>query len=241
MTDDTPTDVTNIEISTFKKLEDVPNKPRELDAKLSASLPPFMRNLRAIMGKATNPNPGDVAHTTGRIISVDTPNLFDRGIMAHEMTHVFQGTRQDRTYDNPSPSYDYGDTKGLESALREHKTIRAFSMEQQANMVEDYYRMNMAMLLLAKKQGGHVYADQAKWFERQRSAYEPFMQQLVNMPESGTELSMPLSIPAPSAPSSNITKQLELSPSIAGILPRISVIPRGSSINTRRIRMPEAP
>lgn len=217
----------------------VPNQMQALDPKLIASLPPFMRNIGARMGVSPEKLPY-LAHVDNPIfgskkdIKVDEPKFFTRPVAAHEGTHVFQNTRIESarpssSWDKSDKAYDYGGAEGLLKARAEKKTIADFTDEKQAQIVEDYYAFHLAVLQVAQWQNGHLWPSQAEWFEKKKAAYQPFVNQLVGLPDESTpgpeKLTQTLNTkpPTPGLPPSSVTNELQLDPNIAGALAPIPV------------------
>jgi len=89
---------------------------------------------------------GTVAYVpnAGTTISVTRPSLYDKPTAAHEATHVFQNTRNDKFQNlmqlmmpqtDSVSNYDYGGVQGLQA--NPQKSVAAYNPEQQAQMVED--------------------------------------------------------------------------------------------------------
>jgi hypothetical protein len=120
---------------------------------------------------------------------MDDPDAFDAAILAHEATHVLQNMREAPYRDARYHNYEYGGPTGLEAAHRAGKTAVDFGVEQQASIVEDYYRILHGVAGAAAKHGGRLTPDESAYFDRVKAAYEPFIQQLVDLapfnPEQG--------------------------------------------------------
>ncbi|MCO6493718.1 MAG: hypothetical protein J5I98_35185 [Phaeodactylibacter sp.] len=72
----------------------------------------------------------------------------DNSLLIHELAHVWQYQKMGIVYipralmaQRSPEGYDYGGTRGLEAALRAGRTLQDFNLEQQAEIVSDYYRI----------------------------------------------------------------------------------------------------
>jgi hypothetical protein len=128
----------------------------------------------------------DVDSDNPKKIEVFIPQKYGKDDMRHEMTHVFQSTRNPNitpyadTKGSGKDSYDYGGQKGLEKARLAGKTIANFNAEQQADIVKDYARQHDAYLAKAKA-GKITKADEEAMYQLQQT-YHPFIKQLASMP-----------------------------------------------------------
>lgn len=115
-------------------------------------------------------------------IGIVRPDLYDRGVRAHELTHVLQMTRnsdwQAGMPDNRS--YDYGDIEGLIEARKQRKTIGDFGVEQQAAIIGDYRDMTAYYLDKAKR--GALTGKEARQFQQIKDVFHPFVKQLAGVP-----------------------------------------------------------
>jgi hypothetical protein len=201
-------------------------------------LPKFLRDLvqskQMNMGlmQAREPNASDVAHVSGwhpQTVQVDSPDMFSQGVLAHEGTHVFQNSRQfppkdQDKYPNNDP-YDYGGMKGLQDAVTSRKTIHDFGPEQQAMIVEDYYRFSQAVQMVAQKQG-YLTHKQSQMFEEFKKVYEPFVKQLAGQTKyqdspADESKSMPPAPMPPSLPPGDVVGLTEASPTMGGMPMRV--------------------
>lgn len=129
----------------------------------------------------------DVRQSDPSTIEVREPRDFTQPVQTHESTHVYQFSRNqpfvDRAFNSPKAhatkeGYDYGGIKGLEQALRNHKTIADFNTEQQSDMVADYQRLTQEAI----RKGDKVA------LARITAAYHPFVNQLAKIPPSGANM-----------------------------------------------------
>lgn len=165
------------------------------------------------------PRPGAIAEvspTNPHAIKVSVPSQYDQSVANHELTHVYQLTR-----DNPQavgrmpdyvsrPSmpmnvpkdYGYGGAGGLIAAQGQGKKVSDFNVEQQGDMVADYGRQQRGVL--AKASGGIATPNDITQYANNQRAYHPYMQQLANMPgETGGGFDINARPAAPGLPSAN--------------------------------------
>jgi hypothetical protein len=93
------------------------------------------------------------AYTEGNIIYWPAYEEKDTKVLAHELTHVYQFQKrgwvywreaaklQIRNWTSGFDPYDYGEAAGLQQARSEGKTFADFTVEQQGQIVEDYYAL----------------------------------------------------------------------------------------------------
>lgn len=69
-------------------------------------------------------------------------------LLIHELVHIWQYEQMGAVYmpralaaQTSSPGYDYGGVFGLKNALRMDDDLRSFNLEQQGDIVADYYRI----------------------------------------------------------------------------------------------------
>jgi hypothetical protein len=173
--------------------------PRPFTKAEISDMPLFLQKsaLQANMAIANDRElmPQDIAHEyAGGEIRVDTPSMFDRPVMAHELTHVYQDARtREFTFppDQKTDKYNYGGMNGLKKAIQDRKTIANFSVEQQASIVEDYYRAHRDMLAQGK-----LNPRTASDFEEMKKTYGPFIRQLAGVP-TDEDLYKPIGTPPP--------------------------------------------
>jgi hypothetical protein len=138
---------------------------------------------------------------------VREPKDFTQPIQTHESTHVYQMSRNqpfvDRAFSaaqRPTTvkGYDYGGLAGLEQALKQHKTIADFNIEQQADIVADYQKETQNAI---------------KWGDREslariNAAYQPFVSQLAKIPSAGANVTQmtqqDITPPAPPVPPATV-------------------------------------
>lgn len=209
---------------------------KPISPELEASLPPFLRKIGARLGFGPRGDEKAVADV-GRVIDKDKqditvrmPELFTRAMLAHEMTHVYQHTRKD--YSRPEMAdpykpgaYDYGGLDGLKDAAAKGKTIADFSNEKQAKIIEDYYRLHVNAISLAKKQGGFLTPKQAEQYETIRNVVSRLAGQLAGQPSENEPESDQLTLPstAPGRPSYKASGEVELDPVMVGVMQPIPV------------------
>jgi hypothetical protein len=173
-----------------------------------ADMPKFLKKTATISGMGLDEviNPEAVAEVRGggTDIGIDRPEWFDRGVMSHELTHAYQNTRNADFQSAPdvrdvSKEYDYGGLPGLQKAIKDHKTIADFTVEQQADMVKHYYDAHRDMMNLASQ--GKIPASTAADFEEMKQAYAPFIRQMAGVPMED-EMNQPITAKTtPDAPS----------------------------------------
>lgn len=122
-------------------------------------------------------------------VNVAMPLRYDKPTAAHETTHVFQNTRNDRFQDLGSAllphgaqsqaDYDYGGVKGLMAHPR--KTITDYNPEQQAQMVEDLTRAQGRLTPRMSRQ-------QLQNWDTTKMALERPIRQLANIPQADSSL-----------------------------------------------------
>lgn len=114
-------------------------------------------------------------------INVQKPAKLTAPIASHELTHVYQLSRDSKvpfvadpvgTTANPAAIYNYGGPAGLLAARAQGRTMHDYGREQQAAMVEDYQRETQSAI----KRGDGPALDKLK------QAYEPFVQELARLP-----------------------------------------------------------
>lgn len=125
-------------------------------------------------------------------IDVFHPELYKAADRDHELTHVFQDTRNAKIHPYATTnglgndSYDYGGVEGLEKARAGRKTVADFNAEQQAAMVKDYKTQHDHYLALAKAK--KMTPQDAKAMYRLQQAYHPFISQLAAMPGQNDQM-----------------------------------------------------
>ncbi len=126
-------------------------------------------------------------------IKVLADDLYGPPIQHHELTHVYQFTRNKDVgpiSTNPTLhgryNFDYGGIKGLQDAHNAHKTITDFNYEQQAEMVKDY-KWKHDQYLKKAAAGTITPADKRAMYELQQ-AYHPFIQQLSSIPGQDVDI-----------------------------------------------------
>ncbi len=69
-------------------------------------------------------------------------------LMIHELVHIWQYEQMGAVYmpqalaaQASTPGYDYGGVFGLQNALRSNDDLRSFNLEQQGDIVADYFRI----------------------------------------------------------------------------------------------------
>jgi hypothetical protein len=139
----------------------------------------------AFRSSAAHVYPGD----TNRIY-IDRPGLFDRGVQAHEATHIYQGALREPMKGDAEEerggeaNYNYGGWKGLIEAQKQHKTIRDFTDEQQAEMVGDYVRLQDSLSdpIYMKGDASFKRVLLDEWDEANK-AMGPYLRQLMSQPK----------------------------------------------------------
>lgn len=165
-----------------------------------ANAPAFQQPLlKAAKTRYKIGTPGDMskAHVSSSdptSIYADEPELVTPSIQAHELTHVYQlslreAMKHDVSEDKPggiapASTYDYGGWQSLIDARNKGKTIRDFTDEQQASMIEDYTNLQTKLhdpsyqtLPAAKKVAMLNEWDQAN------QALAPYLRQLIGQPK----------------------------------------------------------
>lgn len=185
------------EVATYHDIVNTPNEYQPISQQNNSLLPQFLRNPSIQLGKSSTENleARDVAHVhpfNPRIIHVDTPDMFDDSVMAHEATHVFQYGRQTpplNSYDvtDGHSIYNYGGLEGLQKLRNSGGTINSLTNERQAAMVEEFNRAHKAIQSVYAKQG-YLTPEQSKYFEDKKAAFEPFIKQLANLPAYNPDL-----------------------------------------------------
>jgi hypothetical protein len=177
------------------KKDTTPAAPTPPNGYQLTNLPAFIRyaNVNTKIVPAAQwdiPNLGkviaDVSPANPQTIEVRDPKLFaQQPYQTHESTHVYQYSRNPAFVDGSrvghstvSSDYDYGGISGMENALRNHKTIANFNLEQQAQIVADYQRMTADALR----------RKDAKYLARITAAYHPFVSQLAHIPPKGADM-----------------------------------------------------
>ena len=180
---------------------------------LVEEVPDFLRPVAATTHVVNQPTDNQtiarVSSTNPTEIDVYDPAKFHSPELIHEMTHVFQFSRNPEivsqmlnplrtgkiptAYANPSV-YNYGGADGLLAAQRAGKTIADFGPEQQAEIVRNY-----AVLTKEAIQTGN-----AAELDKIKQAYGPFIRQLAALPgknDSMTTMTQKdLTLPAPGLP-----------------------------------------
>lgn len=148
---------------------------------------------------------GDIAHVHGTgPIHVKIPGMVDKSVLAHELEHVYAGSRNwgfprpeetkhatysagDKVgqsapseYYSPTDAYWYGGVPGLEAARRDGLTVTDFGKEAQAQIFGDYLIWGLHFQMLADK--GMMTPAWSQAYERVQKAYGPFMRQLLGIP-----------------------------------------------------------
>lgn len=171
---------------------------------LESQVPAFLRPVAATAHIVDRPPDNRsialVSSTNPTEIDVHEPSQFHSPELIHEMTHVFQFSRnpamvsqmQDALRAGKLPStYTYGGTDGLLAAQQQGKTIADFGPEQQAEMVRNY-----AVLTKQAIQTGN-----AAELDKIKQAYGPFIRQLAAFPgKSDSMTAMTQRDLTPSAP-----------------------------------------
>jgi hypothetical protein len=81
--------------------------------------------------------------------TINTWGAMDRPLLLHELTHVWQYERMGAVYmplalrAQATGGYDYGGVAGLVRARREGTRFTAFNLEQQGDIVRDFYRLSI--------------------------------------------------------------------------------------------------
>jgi hypothetical protein len=112
-------------------------------------------------------------------VSINTLNAWgnmDNSLLLHELTHVWQYQHFGLTYipralraQHSKAGYNYGGIEQLKRYKKQGKTIFAFNLEQQADIVSDYYRLREGY---APRWSNAQYSD--------LSFYEHFVKQMQN-------------------------------------------------------------
>ncbi len=123
-------------------------------------------------------------------INVLMPEHYSAPDLAHEMTHVFQNLHSvpggsAQTQGEGRDEYSYGGIDGLKAAMRSGKTIANFNQEQQARIVQDYYREDRR--LMDKAKAGTITPQEKHQLYEMRQVYPRFISQLAAMPKTGEE------------------------------------------------------
>lgn len=158
-------------------------------------------------------------------IQVHDRQLFTEPVEAHELTHVFQRSRNQAVVNDLADAqshlltadgnaqrqaYDYGGLAGLMAARIHGKTIADYGPEAQAQMVSDYQRLTQQAIT----QGNERQLDAVN------AAYGPFVHQIANLPgknDSMTTMTQrDLTPDAPGLPPSTETGIMEPNPLIGG-------------------------
>ena len=80
--------------------------------------------------------------------TINSAHPMDRATLIHELTHVWQYEQRGPQYmwdalqaQSSAEGYDYGGAAGLRQRMDDGLTLTSFNEEQQAHIVEDYYRL----------------------------------------------------------------------------------------------------
>lgn len=210
--------------------EKVPTLPRNVPI---ANSPEFMKSaLREHHTKyyKGNPEERDIAYVpagTTKAIYVVHPELMNRAIRSHEGTHIYQSTLRDpMSYGKESDRmYDYGGWQGLLDARSKGKHIRDFTDEQQAQMIEDYVKLqDLLHTGDFKGEPPLIQKYRLEEWDKANQALGPFLHELATQPKEseskGTrfnpeklDLKPP---PAPGPPPAALTGQAVPLPDIGG-------------------------
>lgn len=119
-------------------------------------------------------------------IQVYEPEKFDDSVKSHELTHVFQLSRdssvpfkEQKSGPQTAAMYDYGGMKGLEENRKKGGSIISYDKEQQASIVEDYHRQTKEAI----RNGDGKHLDQLK------ASYEPYLRELAALPAADHSVS----------------------------------------------------
>lgn len=84
---------------------------------------------------------------------INSWGAMQNSLLLHELTHVWQYQRHGILYipkallaQRSKVGYDYGGVEALKEAMRNKKRLQAFNLEQQAEIVADYYRVKNGYL-----------------------------------------------------------------------------------------------
>lgn len=101
---------------------------------------------RAYLG----PRTGNFCYVSG--YTINSWGAMSDAILIHELTHVWQYQHLGIVYipralaaQYSSEGYDYGGVKALREAIVINKTLLDFNYEQQADIIEDYFRLSMGI------------------------------------------------------------------------------------------------
>lgn len=88
----------------------------------------------------------------------------ETAILVHELVHVFQFQKFGSVYiyralkaQNSKHKYDYGGVGKLVNGLNQGKTLFHYNFEQQAMIIEDYYRMNQEFQMFSDRYSFEVF------------------------------------------------------------------------------------
>lgn len=90
---------------------------------------------------------GDRPFTTGYVINVPDGDTIPTSVMVHELMHTYQYEKYGWDYIRKAiiaqntDGYDYGGPDGLEQAWADGKHFADFNVEQQGQIVQDYYEL----------------------------------------------------------------------------------------------------
>lgn len=171
-------------------------------------------------------------------INVFRPDLYKNPDRDHEITHVFQETRNPQvqpfagTQGGGKDNFDYGGQAGLEKARLQGKTISHFNAEQQAEMVKDYKSKHDHYLELAKS--GKMTPKDVRDSYALMQAYHPFISQLASMPGVNDNMkTINTTAAAPGLPSPSVAGLgvIQADPLLGGM----SQYPAAKGVATRKI------
>lgn len=88
----------------------------------------------------------------------------ETAILVHELVHVFQFQKFGSVYiyralkaQNSKHKYDYGGVTRLVNGLNQGKSLFHYNFEQQAMIIEDYYRMNHEFQMFSDRYSREVF------------------------------------------------------------------------------------
>lgn len=150
-------------------------------------LPAFLRSTAATAKIESAPSDGksiaevDPQESTNTI-RVREPKMFTPGVEAHELTHVWDDTRNPGVIQRENEmiqsgtmpmGYDYGGMAGLMKARLARKTIADYGPEQRAEMVKDFQEATQEAI----RRGDAAQLDKVN------AAYAPFVRQEAALPD----------------------------------------------------------
>ncbi len=98
----------------------------------------------------TRPLKADLYYAYVSFNTINSIEQLSKAILIHELVHIWQYQRYGSVYiyralkaQNTKAGYDYGGYAGLLDKLQSEDGLLSFNFEQQASIVEDYYRISV--------------------------------------------------------------------------------------------------